>query len=85
VGEVALTGEVRSVPGVLPMAILAEKLGYKRIFLPDENAAEASVVRGIEVLPVRMFDEIVHHSACSAPRCPSVTRTSRPRWFTRTS
>jgi magnesium chelatase family protein len=54
---------VRSVPGVLPMTILAQKLGFQRVFLPDENAAEASVVKGIEVLQVRVFDQIVHHLA----------------------
>lgn len=52
IGEMSLSGEVRRVNGVLPMAIEAKKNGFKRIFVPAENAAEASVVEGIDVYPV---------------------------------
>jgi len=61
VGELALTGEVRPVPGVLPMALAARDRGFKRIFLPQANAAEAGVVKELDVFPVHMFDQIVHH------------------------
>jgi magnesium chelatase family protein len=61
VGELSLTGEVKPVPGILPMTIAARERGFKRIFVPEANRAEASVVRGIEVLPVRVFDEVVRH------------------------
>ncbi|MBM4356246.1 MAG: YifB family Mg chelatase-like AAA ATPase [Deltaproteobacteria bacterium] len=61
VGELSLTGEVRPVPGVLPMTLAARDRGFRRIFLPQANAAEAGVVREIEVLPVHMFDQVVHH------------------------
>jgi magnesium chelatase family protein len=60
-GELSLTGEVRPVPGALPMTILARDRGFERIFLPASNAREACVVEGVEVLPVKVFDEIVHH------------------------
>ena len=60
-GELSLTGEVRPVPGVLPMAIKARDDGFRRVFLPRANAAEAAVVKGLEVLPVNVFDQIVHH------------------------
>jgi len=60
-GELSLTGEVRPVPGVLPMAIKARDDGFRRVFLPRANAAEAAVVEGLEVLPVNVFDQIVHH------------------------
>ncbi len=60
-GELSLTGEVRPVPGVLPMTLAARDRGFRRIFLPQANAAEAGVVRNIEVLPVHMFDQVVHH------------------------
>ena len=59
-GELALDGSVRRVTGALPMTIMAAEKGYKRIFLPAENAAEASVVRGIEVFGVRSALDVVN-------------------------
>lgn len=61
VGELSLTGELRPIPGVLPMTIAARDLGFKEIFVPDGNGIEAAVVEGIDVLPVRYFDQIIHH------------------------
>ena len=52
VGELALSGEVRRIRGVLPIAIHAAKEGFERLLVPVENAAEASVVDGIDVIPV---------------------------------
>ena len=48
VGELSLTGEVRPVRGVLPMAIAAREAGLRRVFIPAGNAAEGAVVDGIE-------------------------------------
>ncbi|MGB8352782.1 MAG: YifB family Mg chelatase-like AAA ATPase [Chthoniobacteraceae bacterium] len=53
VGELALTGAVRSVKGVLPIALEARRSGKKAIFVPEANAKEAAVVEGIEVYGVR--------------------------------
>ena len=52
IGEVSLSGGVRGVNGVLPMTIKAHECGIKRIFVPEQNAAEAAVVEGIEVIAV---------------------------------
>jgi magnesium chelatase family protein len=52
VGELALDGSVRSVPGALSMAIAARDLGLRGIVLPAENADEAGVVDRIEIIPV---------------------------------
>ena len=60
-GELSLTGELRPIPGVLPMTIAARDHGFKEVFVPQANGAEASVVKGIDVLPVRYFDQIIHH------------------------
>lgn len=49
VGELSLTGEIKSVPGVLPIAVLARKQGAKGILVPKANAAEAAVVDGLPV------------------------------------
>ena len=58
IGELSLGGEVRGVNGVLPMTISAQKRGVKRIFVPKDNAFEASVVDGIEVYGVSSLREI---------------------------
>ncbi len=57
-GEVSLDGRVRSVNGVLAMAIFAKKQGIKRLFVPAANAAEGSVVDGIDILPVNTVAEL---------------------------
>jgi len=58
-GELALDGLLRSVSGVLPIAIGAREWGLKGIFLPQENAPEAAVVEGIDIYPVRTLSEVV--------------------------
>lgn len=59
VGELALDGTVRRVQGALPMAVMAREQGAARIFVPAENAAEASVVQGIEVYGVHTAVEVL--------------------------
>lgn len=61
IGEVALDGLVRRVDGALPMVITAAKNGIKTVFVPTENAAEGSVVQGIEVIPVRSVEQLIKH------------------------
>ena len=58
-GELALDGLIRPVRGVLPMAIAAKKLGLKGIFLPEENASEAAVVKGIDIFPVNALAQVI--------------------------
>lgn len=57
IGELALSGEVRAVKGILPIALEASKQGIKRILVPYENAAEAGVVTGVNVYGVRSLRE----------------------------
>lgn len=52
-GELALDGSVRPITGALAMAIAARTLGLRGIVLPEENAEEAGVVSGVDVIPVR--------------------------------
>jgi magnesium chelatase family protein len=59
VGELALTGAVRAVKGVLPMAIRAKTDGRIGVIVPRENAAEAAVVEGLHVIPVQNLREAV--------------------------
>ncbi|MBM4037026.1 MAG: YifB family Mg chelatase-like AAA ATPase [Planctomycetes bacterium] len=57
VGELALDGAVRPVKGVLPMALAAREAGVAGFIVPDGNAAEAAVVEGLKVYPVRTLDD----------------------------
>lgn len=60
-GELSLNGEVRHVNGVLPMVIKAQKNGIREIFVPQPNAAEGAVVKGIAVYPVRNVAQVLAH------------------------
>ena len=57
VGELALTGAVRPVKGVLPIALRARAEGKVGLLVPAENAPEAAVVEGLRVFPVRNLRE----------------------------
>lgn len=58
-GELSLQGEIQPARGLLPMAIAAAQNGIKRFFVPYANRAEASVVRGIQILPVKTVQEVL--------------------------
>ena len=70
VGELSLDGEVRRVNGVLPIAVSAAQFGIKRLFIPFDNAAEASVARDVEIFPVRDVTELVDHLTGGAGLAP---------------
>jgi magnesium chelatase family protein len=57
VGELALDGAVRPVKGVLPIALRARADGKKGLLVPVDNAREAAVVSGLDVIPVRNLRE----------------------------
>ena len=57
VGELALTGAVRPVKGVLPIALRARAEGKAGVLVPADNAAEAAVVEGLQVIPVQNLRE----------------------------
>ena len=57
IGELALTGAVRPVKGVLPIALRAKAEGRTGVLVPPENAAEAAVVAGLNVIPVQNLRE----------------------------
>ncbi len=61
IGEVSLGGAVRGINGVLPMTLLARKENIKELFVPKENAFEASVVDGITIYGVESVDQLIKH------------------------
>ena len=67
IGELALTGEVRAVRGLLPMVMLAASRGIRRAFVPAGNAAEAALVAGLEVYPVTTLASLASHLMGAVP------------------
>lgn len=67
IGELALTGEVRPVRGLLPMVMLAASRGVRRAFVPVGNAAEAALVAGLEVYPVTTLASLASHLMGAVP------------------
>ena len=70
VGELALTGKIRSVKGVLPIALEARRRGKKAIFVPESNAREAAMVQGIDVYGVRTLREVYQFLKGQQPLTP---------------
>ena len=60
-GELSLSGKLRAVSGVLPMALAAQRAGVRRLFVPADNAPEATLAEGIEIYPVETVDELAAH------------------------
>lgn len=58
-GELALSGEIRRVKGILPMTLEMKRIGRRAMLVPVENADEASVVEGIDIIPVKSLQETV--------------------------
>jgi len=77
VGELALTGAVRSCKGVLPIALRAQADGKTGVLVPAENAAEAAVVSGLQVIPVQNLREAAEFLAGQITITPTKVDLSR--------
>jgi magnesium chelatase family protein len=60
-GELSLDGGVRHTTGVISMVALAWERGIKRVYVPAEDAPEAALIEGVEVLPVTTLRQLVMH------------------------
>ena len=54
-GELSLSGELRPIRGVLPMADKAKEAGFQRLYVPAENAGEGAVIQGLQVYPCLLY------------------------------
>lgn len=59
IGELSLDGKINKVHGILSMCIEAKKLGIKKVIVPEENAKEASVIKGIKIYGGKNLQQIV--------------------------
>ena len=60
-GELSLDGNINRVNGILPMCIEALELGIKRVIIPKENALEASIIKGLDIIPVENLLELIDY------------------------
>lgn len=61
VGELALSGHLRPINGILPIALKAKKEGIKTVFVPKENAKEAKLIKDIKVIGATNLYELIGH------------------------
>lgn len=74
VGELSLTGALRPVVGILPMALCAARAGIKELYVPSANAAEATLADGVTVYAVDTVAQLVAHLKGEEPLTPA------PKW-----
>ena len=81
VGELALDGSLRATPGILPIVMAARARKPSAILVPAANATEASVVRGIPVVPVASLRQAVEHlsGTLAIPACANGSPALRTR------
>lgn len=79
-GELSLDGSVMPVRGVLSLAIAARQAGLKRLILPIDNAAEAAVVDGLEVIGVQQLRQVIDYLNGDTRIAPSHTVEPTVEW-----
>ena len=72
IGELSLSGEIRAINGILPMAISARDSGRRELFVPKGNAAEAAIVSGVTVYGVESLSALVKHLSGEVLIAPTV-------------
>lgn len=75
-GELALNGNLRTIKGVINIAETAKANGYERIYIPSDNADQASLIQGIEIIPVDSIKQIFLHLKGEVIIPPYVKSTS---------
>ena len=71
VGELSLSGQLRPIPGMLPMALAAVRAGIKDLYVPAPSAAEATLAVGLNVYPVESVSQLVAHLRGETPILPA--------------
>ena len=85
-GELSLDGTLKPVRGILPMAVKAREEGLRRLIVPCDNACEAAVVEGVEVIGAASLGETVEYlrgdrtiAPAAAPAAFAEAPSSEPR------
>jgi len=67
VGELSLDGSLRHVRGVLPMAALARRQGYRTMIVPEVDSSEAGLIPDLDVIPAPSLTALVNHLSGIVP------------------
>jgi magnesium chelatase family protein len=78
IGELALDGSLRPVPGVMALVAAARAAGAAEAVVPSENAGEGAAVGGVDVRPATCLKDAVGHLAGVAPLGAAVHRRAAP-------
>lgn len=76
IGELSLAGELRPIPGVLPLVMGAAAAGIKKCIVPKENAIEGALCQGMQVFGAATLAETVAHLSGEAPLAQTVADVS---------
>lgn len=71
VGELSLNGDVKPIKGILPITNFAKKKGFKSIFLPIHNKAEATLIEGIKIYAIESLQQLVAFCQGKTPIKPT--------------
>lgn len=74
-GELALDGHLRPVPGTLSACLLAKELGITELVVAEENAREAMLVPDMRVIAAKTLREVVDHITGRAPLIPAIAKS----------
>jgi magnesium chelatase family protein len=78
VGELSLEGKLRHTNGILPVAIYARERGIKTLYVPEVNATEASLIEGLEIIPVASLRQFIRHLSGEEKIQPFVAKALPP-------
>src|SRR3990167_8037340 len=76
-GELSLDGGVRRIAGVLSIAAAARAGGFTDLYVPEENAAEASLISGLQIHPISSLEDVVRQLTSRKKESPRVQRPVR--------
>ncbi len=78
-GELSLDGSLRHTNGVLPMVALAHQKEFSTIIVPEADTGEASMIEGIEIIPVNSLSQLVSYLRGEIP-APEFEREEIPEY-----
>lgn len=78
VGELSLSGTLRPVVGMLPMALAAREAGIQRLYVPADSAPEATLAEGLTVYPVETVRQLADHLTGESPIQPAKPWSGSP-------
>ncbi|MSR73220.1 ATP-binding protein [Candidatus Parcubacteria bacterium] len=78
IGELSLDGELRAVPGILPLVEEAKRKSFEEVFVPYKNREEAALISGINIFGVKKLIDVVEHLSKKTGKNPQTPLTPEP-------